>query len=180
MPHQKQRLQNRVWRADPIYHTPLSLTDSSFLSQHGACSPPDGADWICWPTDHENHGPQTLQVQPGWGRPQGSALLCPQLSRGSASKEQPPYTHTEAEIPLHCCYFPSPSPAFPLGKQLPSQSGGGQWALTLTVHMCTTSKGSARDPSDHFRNQRCKIHNWLHSKYEIRNCTKLLKRASTL
>lgn len=42
MPHQKQRLQNRVQRIDPIHHTPLSLT-AFCLPQHGTCSPADAA-----------------------------------------------------------------------------------------------------------------------------------------
>lgn len=118
MLHQKQHLQNRVQRIDPIYHTPLSLT-AFCLPQHGTCSPADAAG------PAENHRPQIPQVQLGWGWPQRSDLLWQQLSRPSASEGQPPTTHTEAEVPLHWNYFHSPSPASPsnLGKQLPSPRG---------------------------------------------------------
>lgn len=154
MLHQKQHLQNRVQRIDPIYHTPLSLTDFC-LPQHGTCSPADAAG------PAENHRPQIPQVQLGWGWPQRSDLLWQQLSRPSASEGQPPTTHTEAEVPLHWDYFHSPSPASPsnLGKQLPSPRGrvmgvGEPW---LSQSMFVPPAREPCETSGHFRNQSCKI-----------------------
>lgn len=128
MPHQKQHLQKRVWRADPICHPPWSLTDSC-PSQHGACSPADGAAWICWSSRKPWPPTPPVQFWPG--------LQWQQLSQGSASQGQPPHTLTETEGPLHWYYFHSPSPASPrnLGKKLPSR-----WGRVMGVGECWLSQ----------------------------------------
>lgn len=119
----------------------------------------DPAGWICCGT--------------------GSATAL--LAKGRLPKHIPfPHTTPEAEIPLQLYYFipyPLPSPVtFKTAAKPSGQSNGmfGNWWVLIFTSPCTFP--------NHIRKHRCKLQIWFHPKikHEIRNCTKLLERASTV
>lgn len=160
MPHQKQCLQNIVWRTDPIYHTPLSLTDSSCLSAW--CLLTCWWSWLNLQAQQKTMDPRHLRCSQGGENASGWVCCGSSSCMALPAKGSLP-THTQ-RLKYFSTIFHSPYPASPnnFGKQLLSQ-----WDRVMGFSECWLSQSVFVPPAnqclDHMR------YFWSFQKPEMQN-----------